>query len=193
MTIQYRAAQVMLTWVAPLLLAGCANGLPGGAAPPPATGIDGQACVGRLADPGAGLIESSNPVLLERVRLASGQGGTCEARVYAVTQPVTLYRLFDAAKPHTRLGGWWALTPPSGTREAYRASYAICPEWSALDRVVACELRPGSQVVVGSTQSAVCADGSTLPRTAAPQVFVANDGRAGINHMGACRDEAPWP
>ncbi len=156
-------------------------------------GIDGVACVGEAAAGGPGLIESSNPALIARAAAATGAGGVCAAKVFSVSAPVVVYRVFDAAHPRSKFGSWWSLARPSGPRDDYRATYAICPEWSALDRVVACELRPGSQVVIGTTQSAVCADGSAFAKTAANQVFIANDGRAGIVHVGACSEDAEWP
>lgn len=156
-------------------------------------GIDGEACVGSIQEPIAGLAETANAVLQSQAQLASGKGGTCTAKVFAVTAPVVLYRVFDSSKPYSKLGSWWSLSRPAGSREEYRADYGICPEWSNLDRLVACELRPGSEVVVGTTQSATCADGSVLPKTKETQVFVANDGKIGIYHVGACSEESVWP
>lgn len=184
-----------LRLAAPLLLL---LALPGCALlPQPASraqaGVDGEACVGTLQAAPPGLAPVANPALLAQARFASGKGGTCTAQAFSVTAPVVLYRVFDSSRPYSRLGSWWSLTRPVGPRDAYRAAYAICPEWSGLDRVVSCEVRPGTEVVVGTTQSATCADGSTLPRTAELQVFVPNNGRAGINHVGACSEDATWP
>jgi hypothetical protein len=175
-----------------LALSGCAN-LPGdpGAGE---RGIDGQACTGSVDTAVSGLLETANPLLLTKTRLQQGKGGVCAARVFAVVAPVTLFRVFDASNPHSKFGSWWSLRRPSGTKDDYRAANAICKEWSSLDRVVACEIRPGTQVVIGTTQSAQCSDGSTYPQTAVNQVFVPNDGRAGIVHVGACgEEEAIWP
>ncbi|TXT38523.1 MAG: hypothetical protein FD135_2846 [Comamonadaceae bacterium] len=174
-----------------LTLGGCAN-LPSGDSAA-AVGIDGVACAGTVASQRPGLDEASNTPLLTKVQLPSGKGGVCAGKVFSVTAPVVLYRVFDASNPHSKLGGWWALTRPTGSRDDYRAANAICKEWSPLDKLVSCEVRPGSQVVLGTTQSAVCADGSTYPKTAAQQVYVANDGRAGIIHVGACSEESVWP
>ncbi|UXY15509.1 hypothetical protein N8I74_00390 [Chitiniphilus purpureus] len=186
MTVRFATALLV-----PLVLSGCAL-LPG--APSPAqTGVDGEACVGEVRAAAPGLAEAANPALLGQARFASGKGGTCTAKVFTVAAPVLLYRVFDSGRPYSRLGGWWSLTRPAGPLEAYRAAYAICPEWSNLDRVVACEVRPGSQIVIGTTQSATCADGSTYPRTGENQVYVANDGKAGIVHVGTCSEAAAWP
>ena len=177
-----------------IVLGGCAN-IAGTAGKPPTAdvGIDGVPCVGSTTAPASGVVESTNPTLVSRAQLKSGAGGVCSAKVYAVTEPVVLYRVFDASKPYTQFGTWWSLKKPEGTKADYRVANAICPEWSPLDRVVTCEVRPGTQIVLGTTQSATCADGSILAKTADIQVMVPNDGRAGIVHTGACRDEAPWP
>lgn len=174
-----------------LALAGCAStGRPGADAP---VGIDGQVCEGRVPDALPGLLPSDNPALLKQAQLASGKGGTCAARVFAVQEPVVLYRVFDSTVPYSRLGGWWSATPPTGTPQTYRQAFAICPSWSRLDRVVSCQVHPGTQVVVGTTQSVSCGDGLEFPRTAEIQVFVPNNGEKGIFHTGACSPPAVWP
>lgn len=158
-----------------------------------ATGIDGIPCIGAVTRAPPGLAEASNPILLSKAQLQTGKGGVCAAAVYTVTAPVTVYRVFDSGNPYSRLGSWWALKTPAGSRADYRAANAICEEWSQLDRLVPCEIRPGSQVVLGTTQSAQCKDGSTYAKTAELQVYVPNDGRAGILHVGACSEPSPWP
>jgi hypothetical protein len=174
-----------------LALSGCAN-----LASNPAAnerGIDGIPCAGSVASAVEGLSEAANAPLLAKAQMPTGKGGVCSGKVYSVTAPVVLYRVFDASKPYTKFGGWWSLKHPGGSKAEYRAANAICPEWSNLDRLVSCEARPGTQIVLGTTQSAVCADGSTYPKTADIQALVANDGRAGIIHVGACSAEAAWP
>jgi hypothetical protein len=178
-----------LTLVSALILAACAE-MPSGIEPGE-VGIDGVPCIGIVrGEPG--LNEGMNDALLARTQGKSGKGGVCAAKVFSVTSPVTLYRVFDAGNPHSRLGSWWTLAAPSGSREEYRAQNAIGTEWSKLDRLVSCEVRPGSEVVLGTTQSAICADGSTYGKTGAIQVFVANDARIGILHVGACRENEIW-
>ena len=160
---------------------------------PSDVGIDGVACTGAVASAIPGLSETRNLPLQQKAQFPSGKGGVCAAKAFSVTAPVVLYRVFDTNNPHSKFGSWWALKRPSGPKEDYRAANAICKEWSNLDRLISCELRPGSEIVVGTTQSALCADGSTYPKTAESQVYVANDGRAGILHVGACSEETPWP
>jgi len=156
-------------------------------------GIDGAPCVGGVIDSTPGLVEAKNPQLLERARMPTDKGGVCAAKVFSISSPIRLYRVFSSGNPHSKFGSWWTLRQPDGTREDYRAENAICNEWSKLDRVVSCEVRPGSQIVIGTTQSAACSDGSIYPKSATNQVFVPNDGRAGIIHVGACSESAVWP
>lgn len=174
-----------------LALAGCAN-LANNAGSSE-RGIDGVTCVGSVASSIEGLSEAANASLLSKAQMQTGKGGVCSAKVFSATAPVVLYRVFDAGRPHTKFGGWWSLRHPGHSKLQYRAANAICPEWSPLDRLVSCEVRPGTQIVLGTTQSAECADGSTYAKTAETPVFVANDGRAGIIHVGACSEEATWP
>lgn len=174
-----------------LTLAGCAA--PGAIGSASSVGIDGQVCEGRVPDALPGLVPSDNPALLRQAQLASGKGGTCTARVFAVQEPVVLYRVFDSTVPYSRFGGWWSANPPTGTPDSYRQAFAICPAWSRLDRVISCQIHPGTQVVVGTTQSVACGDGQVFPKTAEIQVFVPNNGEKGIFHTGACSPPAVWP
>jgi hypothetical protein len=156
-------------------------------------GIDGVACMGNVVNAVPGLVEAGNSPLQAKAQLPTGKGGVCSAKVFSVTAPVVLYRVFDASNPRSKFGSWWSLKRPGGSRDDYRAANAICKQWSNLNRLISCEVRPGTQIVAGTTQSAECNDGSTYAKTAENQVFVANDGRAGILHVGACSEEAVWP
>ena len=177
-----------------LAIAGCAN-LPANTATvgSEANGVDGLACIGNIGAPAPGLVEVPNPPLVAQAQRQSGNGYLCSARSYMVTQPVRLYRLIDSTQPYSKLGSFWSFERPTGTRDDYRAQFAICKQWSQLDRLLSCDVRPGSMIVVGTTQSADCGDGVTYAKTAANQVFVPNDGLAGIVHTGGCVDQGVWP
>jgi len=163
MMFTHRFAAVLLTaW-----MSGCAMQVP---APEP-QGIDGVACAGAIEAPVDALTVVRDEALRARVIGASGQGGLCDAKVFEVTRPIRVYRIWDAARG-TRLGVWWSLDHPAGSPEAYRAAFAICPEWSALDAAVACTLQQGARVVIGPGQSVRCA-AVDYPRSAVNQVFVA--------------------
>ena len=157
------------------------------------SGIDGLPCVGTIESVAPGLVEFGNAPLLAQAQRPSGGGFLCAAKSFAVTQPVRVYRLIDSKQPYSKLGGFWSFDRPTGTREDYRAQFAICKQWSQLDRLIACDVRPGTVIVVGTTQSADCGEGFIYGKTAANQVFVANDGLAGIVHTGACIDQGAWP
>ena len=158
-----------------------------------ANGIDGVPCVGTIEGAAPGLVEFGSAPLLAQAQRSSGEGYLCSAKSFAVTQPVRLYRLIDSTQPYSKLGGFWSFDRPSGTRDDYRAQFAICKQWSQLDRLIACDVRPGTLIVIGTTQSADCGQGFSYDKTAANQVFVANDGLAGIVHTGGCVDQGAWP
>lgn len=174
-----------------LLLSACAL-LPD-APPPAALGIDGAHCIGSAPAGIEGLQATDHEALLKKARYESGKGGVCSARSFSVAVPLAVYRLYDAGRPGSAYGSWWALTRPGGSREDYRAKNAICPEWSALDRLLACQVKVGSEIVLGTTQSVVCADGTSYPKTAEIQVYLPNDLKNGVLHVENCREEGAWP
>ena len=157
------------------------------------SGIDGLPCVGTIESAAPGLVEFGNAPLQAQAQRPSGGGYLCSAKTFAITQPVRLYRLIDSTQTYSKLGGFWSFDRPTGTRDDYRARFAICKQWSLLDRLMACDVRPGTLIVVGTTQSANCGEGFIYDKTAANQVFVPNDGLAGIVHTGACIDQGAWP
>ena len=152
------------------------------------------ACVGYVQEQ-EGLREVPDPELLRQALGFPGKGSLCTARVFEAVRPVTVYRVWNKAKPYTQLGRWWSFAAPKGPVAEYRRDNAICPEWSALDVVSACKLKVGARVVVGPGQSAECKDG-TYPASATNQVFVPNDTRDPAKpsvHVEACTEGAPWP
>ena len=134
-------------------------------------------------------MEFANAPLLAQAQRTSGGGYLCSAKSFAITQPVRVYRLIDSTQPYSKLGSFWSFDRPTGKRDDYRAKFAICEQWSKLDRLLACDVRPGTVIVVGTTQSADCSHDFMYGKTAANQVFVPNDGVAGIVHTGACMDQ----
>ncbi len=78
---------------------------------------------------------------------------------------------------------------PAGGRPEYRHAYAVCEAWNALDRAVTCTLPAGARVVIGTGQSAVCAEG-TYDRSAWPQVYVPPDPRTGTTALVDCRERS---
>ena len=86
----------------------------------------------------------------------------------------------------------WSFNRPAGPKDAYRAAYGICKEWSNLDRLISCQLKPGAEIVLGTMQSADCQDVS-YKKTADIQVFIHNAQRAGDLYVENCQDEGEWP
>jgi len=155
-------------------------------------GVDGVRCVGRVAAPTFAAQEVSDDALLAEALGASGKGGVCAGKVFVVQQELRVYRLWDSSRAYSVYGRWWSLTRPAGSRDAYRADYAICPAWSALDRLTSCTIRPGTLIVIGPTQSAAC-DTGAYPKSAKNQVYVRNDAAKGQLLVTDCRDEGSWP
>lgn len=170
------------------LLAGCMQ------MPVKTAAIGEDGCVGETFSP-YGLSETQNDALLQQARQPEGKGGLCKGKVFTVQQPLTVYRVWDSTNPNTQLGRWWSFLPPAGPVNAYRADNAICPEWSALNKVSQCRLKAGVQIVVGPGQSAQCQD-LRYPQSSNNQVFVPNDTRNPNDSkvlVTDCVVAADWP
>lgn len=174
-----------------IFTSGCAS--ISGPAKVAALGVDGEACAGTVPAAVDGLNTSDNSVLLAKAQYPSGKGGVCAAQAFAVATPLSVYRVYDAGKRGSEYGGWWAMARPNGPKDAYREKNAICKEWSNLDRLIACQVKAGAQIVLGTTQSVTCDDGTAYPKTAEIQVYVPNDSRNGVLYVESCREEGAWP
>jgi len=167
-----------------------------GAPPPPAHPVgEGASCPGRV-EPADGLAETPDEALLKQALGDPGKGKLCAGKVFTAVRAVTVYRVWNKAKPYTQLGSWWSLAKPAGPVDRYRADNAICPEWSELDTVSECKLKVGAKVVVGPGQSAACDKGLTFPPSATNQVFVPNETRDPANqkvYVEGCSPGAVWP
>lgn len=154
--------------------------------------LDGEACVGAIDAPPAAARGISDEALLREALDQSGKGKLCTGRVYEAVGPVTVYRVWHAARTYTEFGRWWSFSPPSGPAAAYREQNAICPEWSALDVVSVCTVKIGARFVVGPGQSARCEGGVAYPKSAVNQVYIPNDTRAGKVFVEGCRQVGPF-
>lgn len=103
-----------------------------------------------------------------------GKGGLCQGQVYISTgiKKVTLYRAWNSTNPGSIYGNWWAFSRPSGKVAEYREDFEICYQWSPLDKLVTCELKAGTKVVVGNGQSAYCSEYLTYSVSASQQVYI---------------------
>ncbi|HEX5057555.1 MAG TPA: hypothetical protein VFX02_13795 [Gammaproteobacteria bacterium] len=171
-----------------LFLYGCA------AAPAPGTSVaapENTPCVGQVPTSVPGLAAAANDELTSSALGLDDKGGVCAAIAFTAIEPVQVYRVYDS-KSGNPYGRWWSLKRPRQSREQYRASYAICPEWSALDRLISCRLKPGSRIVLGTTQSMQCKD-TAYPKSSDIQVYIPNDVNTQAVYVDNCVEEEPWP
>jgi hypothetical protein len=155
-------------------------------------GPDQIACVGIAPDTIGGFTRIKDDALMAKALGESGKGGVCSAQVFLATSPGVVYRVYDGEKGASNYGKWWAFERPTGPREAYRAEYGICEEWSGLDRLIACEVKVGSEVVVGTTQSVSCKT-TSYPKTDHIQVFIPNDRASEYLAVENCTEIGQWP
>lgn len=157
---------------------------------------DGQ-CAGTVQPPPPGFTEVNDPDLLAKAIGAPEQGKLCTGKVYQLDSQadklVVVYRVWDASRPYTSVGSWWSFDSPQGPRDAYRAQNEICPDWSALNKVSMCTIKPGSKIVVGPGQSAKCSADLTYPTSPANQVFIPNDTRNNMVYVENCTEGEDWP
>ena len=90
--------------------------------------------------------------------LGAGNGGIRCPKYYKTSKNVTLYRLYDSRPGKAgKYGGYWTFhDDPHGTsseKDAYRANYAICTDWSSMDSHVACKLKKGVVIQAGPGES----------------------------------------
>ncbi|MFC3152260.1 hypothetical protein ACFOEK_14590 [Litoribrevibacter euphylliae] len=104
------------------------------------------------------------------------QGKLCQGQVYESKEnaQVKVFRAWNSTNPNSQYGQWWAFNEPAGSISAYRSDYEICYQWSPLDKMVSCTLKPGTKVVVGNGQSATCSQYLTYPVSAKQQVYIAD-------------------
>lgn len=155
-------------------------------------GIDGVACVGALPAVPPGFDETVAPDLLRVAEGATDKGGICAGKVITALAKVRVYRVFDQQQGSSTYGRWWSFTRPAATRQDYRSAYAICKEWSALDRLVSCAVKPAAAVVIGLTQSVACSE-ETFPKSDNLQVFIPNNRTTDTLYVEDCVDEGEWP
>ncbi len=102
------------------------------------------------------------------------QGKLCHGAVYSANDSsnITIYRAWNSTNPQSKMGQWWALYEPSGSVAAYRTDYEICYQWSPLDKMISCKLKPGTQVVIGTGQSARCSEYLSYDVSDKQQVYI---------------------
>jgi len=137
----------------------------------------GTECIGStdLPDDMKGRFERvDDEPLLNQALGEPDKGGLCQGQVYLSKTEVEipLYRAWNSTNPNSRLGNWWAFDMPAGKVATYRTDYEICYQWSPLDKLETCTLKPGTRVVVGTGQSAQCSQYLSYPVSKAQQIFI---------------------
>lgn len=143
-------------------------------------------CLGttELANSVAGdFVKIEDPELLNRSLGQTTKGMLCQGQVYQTTaeSKLTIYRAWNSTNPNSQFGQWWAFNKPSGSTAKYREEYEICYQWSPLDKLVTCTLKPNTKVVVGTGQSAECSQYLSYPVSASQQIYIENADQAVIN------------
>ncbi|WP_273050719.1 MULTISPECIES: hypothetical protein [Pseudoalteromonas] len=150
---------------------GCAN------KPEVAVQVPPQACLGSTeitGELGDQFVLVQDPDLLSQAIGEPLKGRLCQGAVYQSTDEVTVYRAWNSTNPRSQLGQWWSFQLPTGSTAKYRENYEICYQWSPLDKLVKCTLKPGTKVVVGNGQSAQCSEYLSYPVSKTQQVFISN-------------------
>ncbi len=100
------------------------------------------------------------------------KGKLCQGLVYQSKNDtsIVIYRAWNSTNPNSKMGQWWAFEQPIGKVAKYRSDYEICYQWSPLDQLVRCSLKPGTKVVVGTGQSAECSQYLTYPASDKQQI-----------------------
>ena len=118
--------------------------------------------------------EIVNPDLLKKALGKPNEGKLCQGKVYVVKKDLTIYRAWNSTNSKSEKGNWWAFNKPKGEISQYRANYEICYQWSPLDKLVTCTLKKGTEVVVGTGQSAECSKYLIYPASESKQIYIDN-------------------
>jgi hypothetical protein len=80
-----------------------------------------------------------------------GKGGVYATKVYKLTAPLKVFRVYTGTDGHARMGQWWSHVNPTGiARSKYRTDYAICRNWNPeMDTLVSCTLSAGTVLAFG--------------------------------------------
>lgn len=141
--------------------------------------IQPQACSGTTALPlplASSFESAEDSALLAKAIGKKDQGSLCNGQVYQskAGSQIRLFRAWNSTNPKSKLGNWWAFAKPAGKIADYRKDYEICYQWTPLDMLVECTLKPRVKVVVGAGQSAQCSQYLTYPVSATQQIFIDN-------------------
>lgn len=126
------------------------------------------------------LEEAEDQLLLNKAVGKPNEGALCQGKVYRSRENTTaaLYRLWNSTNKNSKLGQWWAQTAPQGKIAQFRKDYEVCYQWTPLDKLTKCTIKPGSLMVIGTGQSVQCSPFLSYPASPIQQVFIENPGAA---------------
>lgn len=144
------------------------------------------ACLGTTELPAAlsgQFVAVQDCALLAKAIGQPNAGSLCQGQVYESKgdSRVALFRAWNSTNPGSKLGNWWAFDKPEGRVADYRMGFEICYQWSPLDMLVRCTLKPGTKVVVGTGQSAQCSQYLSYPVSDRQQVYIENAGESVVD------------
>ena len=121
-----------------------------------------------------------------------GDGNLCPASAawYKVTEDHAVYRAWNATYPPSAEGKWWSPNPVSGSISDYRRAEDLCLKYSSIDRLRVCQIKKGTQVLLGNGQSAQCNQYFCYPGSDEIQMFLPNDDPESA--LYACTDNADY-
>ena len=113
-------------------------------------------------------------LLLNEALGTPNKGKLCHGQVYKSKEDsnITLFRAWNSTNSNSKFGKWWAFQKPAGKISTYRSEYEICYQWSPLDKLVSCTLKPNVKVVVGTGQSAECSEYLTYEVSDKQQIYI---------------------
>lgn len=169
--------RILLT-IFPVVLFGCAS-----SPVQTANTAQVQVCKGSVELPRAlnrQFESADDKALLEDSLGKQDAGKLCQGEVYISKRKshVRVYRAWNSTNPNSRFGNWWSFNKPTGLISQYRKDNEICYQWSPLDKMVSCTLKPGTKIVVGNGQSAKCSEYLTYPTSATQQLYVVDASNA---------------
>jgi len=131
--------------------------------------------------------------LLNEALGTPNKGKLCHGQVYKSKESsnITLFRAWNSTNPNSKFGKWWAFQKPAGKVSTYRSEYEICYQWSPLDKLVSCTLKPNIKVVVGTGQSAECSEYLIYPVSEKQQIYI-EDASSSLINCSVFEGEFSW-
>ncbi|MGR8929803.1 MAG: hypothetical protein ACU836_04115 [Gammaproteobacteria bacterium] len=138
-------------------------------------------------------IEVKDDELLSKALGKPNEGRLCQGRVYESKEgtELTLFRAWNSTNPNSQYGNWWAFEMPAGKISNYRIDYEICYQWSPLDSLETCMLKPGTKLVIGTGQSTKCSEYLSYSISNKQQIFI-DDAKSALVNCYSSDGEFSW-